>query len=190
MSPPVALADDFAAQTETDAVSSEEQHRTVRVVRGAQRKSAMTDMGGTSAVVAALGDAVSTQDDPPVLPERATIRVPDAPPRTGNTILLQQWQGTVVEILTDEFVAITRDVKPGFPEEQVTLLLEDVPLADRALVEPGAVFYWTISYEEDEYGTRTRSSRLRFRRLPAWSRRDLERVKREAAELSEFFAAE
>jgi hypothetical protein len=97
----------------------------------------------------------------------------------------------VLEVQGDEFVALTRDLTdPSFAEEQVTLPTDDVPTADRELFEVGAVFYWTIGYRETASGTRERVSTMRFRRLPAWSRRDLQRVDEAADELQRLFGTE
>ena len=94
--------------------------------------------------------------------------------------LLQQWEGIVAEQPTaDDFVATLRDLTaPSRPEERATFPLDQVPLADRGLVVAGAVFYWAIAYEDLPTGTRRTVSELRFRRLPAWSKNDMRRVKK------------
>lgn len=101
---------------------------------------------------------------------------------------LHQFQGTVVEILDDEFVARTRDITdPVYAEEVVTLPLDDIPPGDQELLEVGAVFYWLIGYEENDEGARKRTSILRFRRLPAWSDRAVKRVEAAADDLMRLF---
>jgi len=122
---------------------------------------------------------------------RAMIRVPTPRPRQSVFTPLQQWEGTVIHVTRDnEFLARTRDLTtPTFPEEQVTFSLDDVPDADLDLVDIGAVFYWTIGYQKDEFGTVMRGSRIRFRRLPAWSRADIERVKQAAKDFGDLFDA-
>jgi hypothetical protein len=75
----------------------------------------------------------------------------------------------------------------GGPELEAVLPLEEVSAEDLPLLAEGAVLYWTIGYEQTLTGQRKRVSIIRLRRLPAWTRSDLERVRRRAAELSELF---
>jgi hypothetical protein len=93
--------------------------------------------------------------------------------------LLQQWEGVVAEPPSGgEFVAILRDLtKPTMPEERAVFPLDQVSPSDRFLVIPGAVFYWSIGYEDLLTGTRRTVSVIRFRRLPAWSKNDMRRIK-------------
>jgi hypothetical protein len=44
---------------------------------------------------------------------------------------------------------------------------------DRALLTPGAVFRLAIGYERTVAGTQQRVTKLVFRRLPRWTRREL-----------------
>jgi hypothetical protein len=55
-------------------------------------------------------------------------------------------------------------------DSESTYSLDEVSMDDRSLVVPGAIFDLSIGYRQDEGGTRTRVSRLVFRRLPAWSK--------------------
>jgi hypothetical protein len=54
---------------------------------------------------------------------------------------------------------------------------------DRILVEPGAVFYWTIGRSQNSAGTRTNVSLVRFRRLPVPGSYQRRLARREAAKL-------
>jgi hypothetical protein len=58
---------------------------------------------------------------------------------------------------------------------------------DRSMVVPGAIFDWSIGYRQDEGGTRTRVSRLVFRRLPAWSKDRIQKHKLETDEMYRYF---
>jgi hypothetical protein len=101
--------------------------------------------------------------------------------------LLQQWEGTVVEVGEDTFDAVLQDLTdPTTPEESVELYLEDVDEADRALLEPGAIFYWSIGYEEGSRGL-ARKSVVRFRRLPGWTKRRLNEVQVKTGQLVSYF---
>jgi hypothetical protein len=103
--------------------------------------------------------------------------------------MLQQWEGTVTKVAHDEFSAVLRDLtQPTRPEEQASFPFEQVPDADGSLVVPGAVFYWSIGYEVTLTGTRKTVSMLRFRRLPAWSRSELRRIKIDAERFQKLLA--
>jgi hypothetical protein len=55
---------------------------------------------------------------------------------------------------------------------------------DRTLVEPGAIFYWTIARRWNSAGTMTNESLVRFRRVSS-SRSHAEAASKEADELFE-----
>jgi hypothetical protein len=73
------------------------------------------------------------------------------------------------------------------PDELVDIQRMEFADADADLVAPGAVFYWSIGYRVTPGGTKERLSVIRMRRLPQPTRRQLERISREAAELSRMF---
>jgi len=106
----------------------------------------------------------------------APILVPPLPRSTVRFQLLQFWVGVVQE-LTDDALAITLldQTNPQNPDEVVTISLTEIPEQDHTLLKPGAVLYWSIGYREDQGRPRERISRIRARRLPAWSEVDLER---------------
>jgi hypothetical protein len=94
-------------------------------------------------------------------------RIP-APP-TAQFISLQRWEGAVVERVEHEFLARLHDLTASGPEEEATLLMDDVSADDRVLVQPGAVFYLNIGYYISLTGQRIRGTTIRFRRLPSWT---------------------
>jgi hypothetical protein len=97
--------------------------------------------------------------------------------------LLQKWEGTVRNVSGNDFVADIVDLtNPSNPREEVVLAVDEVSPDDLSLLEPGAVFYWSIFYETS-HGQRTRVSRIRFRRWPPWTRRELEAIEQEATAL-------
>jgi len=80
------------------------------------------------------------------------------------------------------FVAQLHDRRhPGRPEE-AEFPLSDVADGDRGLVVEGAVFYWTIGYLITAGGQRTRTSTIRFRRLPVWTQQELSDAEERAAQ--------
>ncbi len=108
---------------------------------------------------------------------------------SGRVFLpLQQWEGVVVHVDEDEFTAILTDkTHPGNPEEEVVLDRQEIPEDDQPLLQPGAVFYWSIGYEEEPGQPRRRVSQIRLRRLPKWTRRELEEAERKAMEFADLF---
>ncbi|MCU0693015.1 MAG: hypothetical protein MUF54_16590 [Polyangiaceae bacterium] len=102
--------------------------------------------------------------------------------------LLQQWEGTVAEVDGDGFIAHLRDKRdPDASLERATITLDELADHDLPLVEPGAIFDWTIGYLTQPHGQKTTESTIVFRRMPRWSARDLQRVKRDAAEFDDLF---
>ncbi len=115
------------------------------------------------------------------LPPKVQPRTP-LPTLSQAFKVLQQWEGTVVSIEGDHFEALVRDVVDRRrPEERATIVLADIFEDDQPLIKPGAVFFWTIGYELKRAGRKT-SSVIRFRRLPKWSRFELDRANKKAQE--------
>jgi hypothetical protein len=101
---------------------------------------------------------------------------------------LQQWEGTVVQINKDGFEAILRDLTAQErADERTSFSLDEISTDDQYLVTLGAVFYWFLGYEIKISGQRKLVSTLRFRRLPYWTKTEIEAVNKEADELADFF---
>lgn len=126
--------------------------------------------GGSGPLALRLGQPVAS---PPAL----TLRQ-----EAFNT--LQKWEGYVIELRTDTFLARLTPIKGEGPDQDVEIYLSEVDAADCALIQPGAIFYWSIGYLDRPSG-RIRASLIRFRRLPVWSQPDLEAAKAEAEKLRE-----
>jgi hypothetical protein len=113
------------------------------------------------------------------------IRTP-SPSHRSRT--LQQWEGTVVEIRKDGFEALLRDLTAQErADERASFSFDEVSSDDQHLVALGAVFYWFIGYEITISGQRKLVSTVRFRRLPAWTKSEIEAINKEADELADFF---
>jgi hypothetical protein len=95
---------------------------------------------------------------------------------------IQRWEGYVLDVTEDSFRARLMTIEGEGPTQEAEILLEELVQEDRKLVEPGAVFYWSIGYLDRPSG-RLRISSIRFRRLPAWTSRELEKARAEAKEL-------
>jgi hypothetical protein len=98
-----------------------------------------------------------------------------------NFKVLQRWEGIVSEVLQDECIAQIRDLTaPDNPVEEISFSVEEIPESDRHLAQPGAVFYWSIGYDDRIDGQRNRRSTIRFRRLPVWTDKELEAAQKKA----------
>ena len=104
--------------------------------------------------------------------------------------MLQQWEGVVSEIGDEFFKAELLDLTDSSkPREIVELPLEDFPDADRPLLVPGCVFYWTMGYLTTDSGQKSRTSDIRVRRNPKWSQHEIESIKKRGEELFQRFAS-
>jgi len=97
--------------------------------------------------------------------------------------VLQEWEGHVLSIAKDTFTARLVDVTTEYSneEEEADFPLDDLENADRSRIRAGAIFRWIIGYRRGPGGTKGRESRIVFRNLPAWTRKELERNRRDAA---------
>ena len=103
--------------------------------------------------------------------------------------LLQLWEGRVLSATSDELVAVLRDLSDSqCPDEEIALSLDELAPEDRELVEPGSVFYWSVRYEQGPGWPRRRVSRIRFRRLPGVTRREIDRAEQFAQEAKSFWS--
>ncbi len=118
-------------------------------------------------------EARPVQDDGTVWPVVAPIRLPASRQAQPRFDALQKWEGRVLEVGDSTFAAVVVDAVEAGVEEEAEFDLEEVSPGDLDLVEPGAIFYWSIGYRTEPSGERSRSSVLVFRRLPAWSAKDL-----------------
>ncbi len=109
------------------------------------------------------------------LPRPTTPRVSThANPRL---VVLQKWGGFVESIDQDAgtFVGRLNDIHSPAEgnEERAEFYLDDVSPDDMELLRQGAIFSWIIGYRDQLFTPRERVSSIVFRRLPAWSRKDL-----------------
>jgi hypothetical protein len=119
---------------------------------------------------------------PPTLPpdDVAVLRSPDYKKDTDSFRVMQKWQGHVLEVRDDVFLARLSDLTGKSPPEDIELEIGNVAAQDRNLLRVGAVFYWRIGYLDRLDGQRIRASVIRFRRRPVW-REDEIQTARETA---------
>ena len=101
-------------------------------------------------------------------------------------LILQEWEGYVVSISKETFTARLVDVTRtrSLEEEEADLPLDDLDDDARRKISPGAIFRWVIGYHRSPSGTKDRTSRIVFRDLPYWSKKEIVENRNEAAELA------
>ncbi len=84
---------------------------------------------------------------------------------------MQEWEGVVVQVCDEVFLAELIDITAGAvePEETAEVLISDVQDDDRARLKPGAIFRWVVGYHRSPAGQKTRGSRIYFRRTSGQS---------------------
>ncbi len=105
---------------------------------------------------------------------------------------LQKWEGVVDCKNGDTFVARLKSIKGDSDqkETEAEIFIDDVPQNDRKYVEPGAVFYWSIGYQDKRSGQRMRGSIIRFRRLTSWTKKNIVNAERKMVEIRELIDEE
>lgn len=119
---------------------------------------------------------------PDLLPEAPLLWF-ESSQEDGQAVSLQKWEGVVLSISQDSFCARLHDLTAINPEEEAEFSIEDVKEDDKDLLQLGAVFYWSIGYFTSRTGQKMRSSIIKFRRLPAWSAKEIKAIEQRACEL-------
>jgi len=112
--------------------------------------------------------------------EITPVLYPNVPVPQSRFVSLQKWEGAIQQISEDSFIAIVYDKTQFGADEEVEISTDEVSEGDLDLLRPGAIFYWNIGYHDSLTGQRTRASIIRFRRLPVWSKDEIDAAKREA----------
>ena len=103
--------------------------------------------------------------------------------------VLQEWEGYVVEMRGDEFVARLVDLTAGSTHEEEEAIIPKAVIFenDVATVVVGSIFRWVIGYERSPAGTKKRVSRIVFRDQPRMTERDFREGRRWARETMRAF---
>lgn len=111
------------------------------------------------------------------------------PTDAATFIALQEWEGHVLEINGDEFVAALVDLTAGssHEEEEAIIPLSEIADEDATALRVGAIFRWVIGYERSRSGTKKRVSQIVFRDLPRVTERDLQQGREWARETRRAF---
>jgi hypothetical protein len=99
--------------------------------------------------------------------------------------VIKAWEGVVEEVGANTFFATMRDRSEANDrgKQVFEIEIEDVPEGDRTLIVEGGIFFLTVGYDISRGGQRTKGARVVFRRMPRWSRRDIERAREREVEL-------
>lgn len=128
----------------------------------------------------------SNQTIPFALNKRDPIAIiPDRIPISHTFKSLSKWEGHVIEVQEDSFLARIVDLNDETQDEEVEIEIDDISLDDRVLIQVGAIFNWHIG-KENLNGTIKKSSIITFRRMPRWTKNDFKKaeiIRRQLAEL-------
>ena len=96
-------------------------------------------------------------------------------PRRPTLHALQEWEGYVVDIGEEEFVARLVDLTAGreHESEEAIIPMAEISERDASRMVVGSIFRWVIGYERSPEGTRKRVSQIVFRDLPRVTASDL-----------------
>ncbi len=95
------------------------------------------------------------------------------------------WEGMVLKVNDDSFVARLTNINDPFEQEEAEILNDSVSDQNNLkLGAPGAIFFWSIckrvkGRRSEQYST------ILFRRLPVWSKHEIEKAFQEAANLKQ-----
>ncbi|MFT4068961.1 hypothetical protein [Paraburkholderia sp.] len=172
--------------------ASEAFENVAEVVRQlSERSDALLSAGGANNGTAAISRSPTTEI--PAKPNRTkSLTSGQASTRTKKTLAqvaaytapIEIFEGTVrsvdrsSEVMFVTLTSKTRDVS----DHAADISFAWVNPQDLDLVAPGAVFYLSL-YRERRGGTIRNTEELRFRRMPTWTRTQIDRLKDDAARL-------
>ena len=132
-----------------------------------------------------ISSAPMTQDDAPevgsIIPRYKAYK------STENFIVRQKWEGYITDTSDDVFTARLRSLSGAADKLEAEIYLDELDQDDRQLVEPGAIFYWSIGYLDGPSGRR-RTSIIRFKRVPRLTDVQLADIESSASELSDLLS--
>jgi hypothetical protein len=100
--------------------------------------------------------------------------------------VLQKWEGYVIDIFEETFLARLVPIEGEGSEQEAEIFIEEVGEEDRAMIVPGAVFYWSIGYLDRPSG-RQSTSLIRFQRMPAWTTSEIKAAQKNLSQLKQLF---
>jgi hypothetical protein len=110
------------------------------------------------------------------------------PPIDGIAVV-QEWEGYVLEVVGDEFVARLVDITAGssHEDEEAVIPLSAISYGDAAALKVGRIFRWMIGYDCSPSGTKKCVSHILFRDRPRITERDYQEGREWARETRRAF---
>jgi len=100
----------------------------------------------------------------------------------------QIWDGVVTDLNDQEFTVKLEDkTNISNPNELVVLSIDEIDARDRDLIKVGAMLLWHIGYRDGPRTPRERFSKIKLRRLPAWTEEEILSAEQQAEEYANFF---
>ena len=102
---------------------------------------------------------------------------PVSPVPTPTLHPIQEWEGCVTEIRSDEFVADLLDLTAGdaVEAEEAVISKHELSPEDRSRLAIGSFFWWVVGYEASVGSARKHVSQIVFPDLPPMTEADLDR---------------
>ena len=69
-----------------------------------------------------------------------------AKPNQNIFISLQKWEGIVMDVMDDAFLARLIDLTQKGTDEEAEFSFDEISEEDKPLIRSGAIFYWNIGY--------------------------------------------
>ncbi|WP_143166142.1 hypothetical protein [Desulfofustis glycolicus] len=89
----------------------------------------------------------------------------------------QKFEGTIISIKDDTFVAKLTNLTEETPDEEAEFSINEISDDDLPLLALGAVFYWNIGYMITRGGRKHACQILYFRRLPIRSKLEIKEAR-------------
>jgi hypothetical protein len=126
-------------------------------------------------------------------PQREIRTAASSEPRRqsgAEVSVLGEWDGYVEAIRREYFVGRMRGLR-GIgvvgKDEEAEIPISDVDEADKDLLVPGGYFRLMVCYERPRVGQKRKFTQIIFRRLPAYTKREIDAAEREADEIENAF---
>lgn len=122
------------------------------------------------------------------IPKTAPIRKP-ATESLKSFKVLESWVARVetVDLEAQTFTALVSSEIHTGTREAAEFTFDEISEDDRALIQAGAIFYWSVGYQIDEFGGRSTASVVRFRRVHHWRPKEIREARARASEYADWF---
>ena len=95
----------------------------------------------------------------------------------------QKYEGIVLNVLDSSFVARLQNLSENIADEVAEFAIEELNSDDIPLLKEGAIFYWHIGFLIVFGGYKYPCHMLNFRRLPVWTKNEIEEADKRAEAL-------